>query len=142
MGQHLQRHVLEGTGGTVPQLQAVSILVHLADRGHLADVELVLAVCLGGKGGQLRGGKIVQIGLHDVHGPLLVGHIREGLQPVLGQLGKHLGGQQPAVLCKPLCNGLRSGEPHLLVSCAHIVHTLLTTLIRLLKNTSRTSASE
>ena len=142
MGQHLKCHVLEGAGGAVPQLQAVSILVHPADRRHLPDIELVLAVCLGGKGGQLRGGKVIQIGLHDIHGPLLVGHIREGLQPVLGQLGKHLGGQQPAVLCKPLCNDLRSGEPHLLVSCAHIVHTLLTTLIRLLKNTSRTSASE
>ncbi len=142
MGQHLQRHVLEGTGGAVPQLQAVSILVHLADGGYLADVELVLAIGFADKGGELRGGKVIQIGLHNVHGPLLVGHISEGFQPVLGQLGKHLGGQQTAVLCKPLCDGLRSGKPHLLVSCAHIVHTSLTTLIRLLKNTSRTSASE
>ena len=140
MGQHLQGHVLEGAGGAVPQLQAVGIAVHLPDGGHLLHVELAAAVCLGGKGGQLGGGEVVQVGAHHIDGPLLVGHVPHGVQGVVGQLGEHLGGHEPPV-GESLGNGLRRRAPIPCVSRAYIVHTSLTTLIRFSKNRARTSVS-
>ena len=53
MGQHLQRHVLEGTGGAVPELQAVGPLTHRAYRGHFLYVKTVGTVGLVGKAGEL-----------------------------------------------------------------------------------------
>ena len=60
MGQHLQRHVLEGAGGAVPQLQAVGAVVHLLQGGHGGGVEFIGAVSLLGELPQLFGGEILQ----------------------------------------------------------------------------------
>ena len=124
----------------MPQFQAVGLVVHLPDRSHLRYVKLGATVGLAGKGGQLGGGEVVQIGVHHKDRPLLVGHIPHGIQAVGRQLGEHLGGHEAAVGGQSPGNGLSCGAAVLFVSRAYIVHTLLTTLIRLLKNRSCTRA--
>ena len=125
----------------MPQLQAVGVAVHLPDGSHFLHVEFASAIGLGRISGQLRGGKVVQIGVHHIDRPLLVGHVPHGVQGVVGQLGQHLRRHETAVNGKPLFDGFRRGTPVPLISGTHIIHTLLTTLIRLLKNTSRISDS-
>ena len=88
-----------------------------------------------------RGREIVQIGVHHIDGPLLVGHVPHGVQGVVGQLWKYLGGHQAAVRSQSLGDCLRRRAPVFLVPRAYIVHTSLTTLIRFSKNRARTSAS-
>jgi len=139
--QHLQGHVLEGTGGAVPQLQTVGVFVHRPNGCHLLHIELLSAVGLVRIGRQLRGREIVQIGVHHIDGPLLVGHVPHGVQGVVGQLWKYLGGHQAAVRSQSLGDCLRRRAPVFLVPRAYIVHTSLTTLIRFSKNRARTSAS-
>ena len=131
MGQHLESHVLEGAGGAVPELQAVGLVVQLPDGRHLFDVEFVGTVGPLGKAGELGGREVVQIGPHHEHSPLLVGHIGHGLESVGGELGQHLRRQQSAVQGQALGNGLGRAAFLVLVSCAYILHTSFTTLIKL-----------
>ena len=49
MGQHLQRHVLEGAGGAMPELQHMGLAVELPHRGNLGAVKLAAAIALDAK---------------------------------------------------------------------------------------------
>ena len=122
MGQHLKRHILESAGGAVPQLQAVGVVIQRPHRGHRGGVELLRAVGGAGIVRQLLDGKLLQKVLHNVDGPLLVGHALQILQSAARQLGDIAGRQQSAVRRKPLGNGLGGGKTGGCISCAGILH--------------------
>ena len=74
MGQHLERHIFEGTGRAMPQLQAVGIPIQRAHRGDCRGVKLLRAIGGRREVGQLLNGELLQKLLHDVNRPVLVGH--------------------------------------------------------------------
>ena len=122
MGQHLKRHILEGAGRPVPQLQAPGISIHRAHRGHVWVGELSIPIGRCGKGGQLRGGEVLQKALHHIYRPLLIGHVLQLLQRAVGQMEERLGGHEPSVRRQSPDDGLGGGHPQAFVSCADIVH--------------------
>ena len=122
MGQHLQRHVLEGAGGAVPQLQAVGALVQGVDRGHGGGVELLRAIGGGSKVGELLDGELLQKLLHHIDGPSLIRHVLQLVQGVARQLGDIIGGQQTAVSGQALGDGLGGGEADRRISGTGILH--------------------
>ena len=122
MGQHLKGHVLEGTGGAVPQLQTVGIAVQGPHRGHRRRVKLLRAVGRVGEVCQLLHGKFIQKQLHHIDRPLLIGHILQLLQGAAGQLGQIYRGQQAAILRQALGDGLGGGELLLPVPCTDVLH--------------------
>ena len=122
MGQHLQRHVLEGAGGAVPQLQAVGALVQGVDRGHGGGVELLRAIGGGSKVGELLDGELLQKLLHHIDGPSLIRHVLQLVQGVARQLGDIIGGQQTAVSGQALGDGLGRGEADGRISGTGILH--------------------
>ena len=125
LGQHLQGHVLEGAGGAVPQLQAVGGLVHRADRGHGVTVELLRAVGVLRKSGQLLIGVVGQVQAHDLGSPLLVPDIHQALQKSPVDLRDLAGGQQAAVPAQAHLDGLRCVHADGGVPCAVILHVAL-----------------
>ena len=133
MGQHLQRHILKRTGGAVPQLKAVGGVVHFAQRGNSRRIELVRAIGALGKAAELFLGEAIQIEAHHIGRPLLIGHIFQFIHCASRKLGNGFGNEQAAVPGEPLGDRLSGGESKCFVSCAQIVHTALTVLIRLLK---------
>ena len=122
MGQHLEGHVLKGTGRPVPQLQTVGIPVHRADGGHRRGIELVRSVGSPGKVGELLDGEFLQKHLHNIHRSLLIGHAQHILQRLARQFGDVAWSQQSAVLCQSLRNGLSGGILDGVVPCADIPH--------------------
>ena len=131
VGQHLQGHILKGAGRTVPQLQAVGAVVHCTDGGNFLCVELVRPIGVVGVAGQLGGGEVLQERVHDEDRPLLIGHVGHGSQAVWGQLGQHLRRQKAAVGGQALGDGLGGRAAPPLVSRTYVLHTSLTTLIKL-----------
>ena len=122
MGQHLQGHVLEGAGGSVPQFQAEGVPVQGPHRGHRRGVELLRPVGGVGKVRKFLHREPVQKQLHHIHRPLLIGHVLQLLQGTAGQLGQIDRREQSAVIGQPLGDGLGSGELLFPVSCADVLH--------------------
>ena len=47
MGQHLERHILKGAGGAMPQLQHLGSLGEMIHRGHVSRIKLLpQPICL------------------------------------------------------------------------------------------------
>ena len=123
IGQHLQGHILKGAGGTVPQLQKMGLVVGGVNGRHRCVVKLAgNGVGLGGILRQLLLGELVQIGFHDLDGPLLVGHAHHGLQVLRRQGGDGLRQKQAAVAAQTLDNGLGGGVAEGGISGADVLH--------------------
>ena len=122
MGQHLKGHVLESTGGAVPQLQAEGSVIQGADRGHGGSVEFFRPVGRRSELRQLLDGELVQKQLHDIDRPLLIGHLLQVRQGLARQLGQIRRGHQAAVRGQPLGDGLRCQICGVLISCADVLH--------------------
>ena len=122
MGQHLKGHVLESTGGAVPQLQAEGSVIQGADRGHGGSVEFFRPIGRRSELRQLLDGELVQKQLHDIDRPLLIGHLLQVRQGLARQLGQIRRGHQAAVRGQPLGDGLRCQICGVLISCADVLH--------------------
>ena len=122
MGQHLQRHVLKGAGGAVPQLQTVGVLIHSMDWGDGRGIKLIWAVGSGSELRQLLDGEPVQEELHHIDRSGLIGHVLQIHQAAAGQLGHKKRSQQTTVPGQTL--GDRLGCRILLrnISSADILH--------------------
>ena len=123
MRQHLKGHILEGAGGAVPQLQAVGILVHCAHRGHRRGIEFVRPI--GGVGivSELLHRELLQVVLHHINRPLLIGHGHQVLQGLARQFGDVEGGEQSPVLGQSLGDSLGGGVLNCIVPCADVTHS-------------------
>ncbi len=117
MRQNLQRHVLEGAGGTVPQLQHMHPVAKGMQRSDGRGVELS-AVCAVGAGGDFLSGKVRQKQRQDPLRPLGIGQGQQFLQERRihgGQLRRH---EQAALRRDASGDGLRGRYTDLMVSGA------------------------
>ena len=121
IGQHLQRHVLEGAGGAVPELQIGRGLVREAQRGDSGAVE-ILCVCVRHEILQLLRREIREEAPHDVDRSGAVIHRAQGLELLRADGRNGLGHEKPAVRRKAHRHGLRCAVSALVVSGAEIIH--------------------
>ena len=115
----------------MPELQAVSLVIQLPHRRHRFGVELIGTVGPGGVSGEFGGREIVQIRTHHKDRTLLIGHVGHSFEPIWRELWQHFRCQQTAIQGKPLGNRLGRAAFLIFVSCAYILHTSFTTLIKL-----------
>ena len=108
-GQALQRHVLEGAGGTVPQLQDVGVFVQGGYGGDLVGVPLVAVSACHEGFHQLGGHDHVEEPV-DGSGALGVGELCQVADLLQAQGGHVLGNVQSAALGKAVDD--RLGEGH------------------------------
>ena len=122
LGQHLQCHVLECGGGTVPQLQTIGAVLHLSDRSRRGIVKLLRAVGVMAEGQQLFLRVIRQVQSHDPGRPLGILHGDQAFQKMPVDLGDLFRRQQAAVPAQAHFHGFRCGQGYALVPCAVILH--------------------
>ena len=102
--QALQRHVLEGAGGAVPQLEDVGVGIKGGDGADALVVEVV-AIGLGHQLVDHLGGKIDAEGLVDTRGALRIGQLSQLADLVERKLGDMLRNVQSAAICQAVDNG-------------------------------------
>ena len=139
MGQNLQRHILEGAGGTVPQLQNMDAFLQLPQRRDLRRAEMLRRISGGRAGGHLLPGKIRQIFSQYGVGALRIREAGQRLDFLHRQRGNGGGDKQPALRGNPAGNRLGGGNGRLIVSCAGIRHFLLPPIFR--RNPPKAAAS-
>ena len=127
VGQHLQRHILESTGGAVPELKDVGFAVELPYRSHLRAVKLAAAIGLLGKAADFILGKAVKEQLEDRCCTGLIVHFQQPMK--VRQLGEGLRQEQAAVTTEALFNGLSRGVVQRMISRTHIIHVFTTLFI-------------
>ena len=107
----------------MPQLQDVGLMMGGMDGRHCRIVELARhGIGLGGVFLQFLLGELLQVLLHNPHGPLLVGHGGQRPQIRQGHLRNGFGKKQPPLPAQALNNGLGSGIAKGSVSGAQILH--------------------
>ena len=89
--QHLQRHVLERAGRTVPQLEQVLALAQLYHRGGIRAAELLIGVSLRCEVRELLCREIVSELAEDERRASLVVALRKRFPVCLGECGNEVG---------------------------------------------------
>ena len=103
--QALQRHVLEGAGGAVPQLKDMGVGIKGGDGADALVVEVV-AIGLCHKLVYDLSGKVDAEGLVDACGALRIGQLSQLADLIERQLGDMLRNVQSAAICQAVDNGL------------------------------------
>ena len=120
--QHLQRHILERAGRTVPQLEQVLALAQLYHRCSICAAELLIGVGLGRKVRQLLRREVGQELAENERRAALVIALRKRFPIRVGKRGKRGRAVQAAVRCDTVGDGVCRGNLALLISCAYIIH--------------------
>ena len=130
--QHLQRHILERAGRTVPQLEQVLALAQLYHRCGICTAELFIGVGLGRKVRQLLRRKVGQELAENERRAALVIALRKRFPIRVGKRGKRGRAVQAAVRCDTVGDGVCRGNLALLISCAYIIHIFTTSAVVLI----------
>ena len=130
--QHLQRHILERAGRTVPQLEQVLALAQFYHRCGICTAELFIGVGLGRKVRQLLRRKVGQELAENERRAALVIALRKRFPIRVGKRGKRGRAVQAAVRCDTVGDGVCRGNLALLISCAYIIHIFTTSAVVLI----------
>ena len=106
LGQHLQGHVLESAGRSMPKLQAPCPAIHLSQRSYGGMVKFVRTIGVLRELLQVLWAEVLQEFSHDVCRPALIGHAPQRFHLQGADAGKADGSEQSPVPAQTHGNGL------------------------------------